>query len=782
MAALFDRLLLAESGNRQLDKNGNPITSPRGAIGAAQVMPTTAPEAAKLAGVAFDDARYRTDADYNKTLGKAYLDAQLKAFGGDELKALAAYNAGAGRVKGALATAAKQGGSWMDYMPEETRNYVAKINPSKSLTPKSLVEGFGKTMDTSKPTGKSLIAGFAEFAKANPKEKGILEQAGDVVATAGRGALGLGETALTMGSAIIGAPLAGVSSLAQDITGTLPQGKTVKDVANERAAAMTYQPRTEEGKQSLGAIGDLMGNDVIQKILPAIPIAAEFQGAGTLGKAAAMPAVAATERAIAPVVAKAAAVVEPVIAKAGAMGDSAVVRALNAGKAAKSAVGKVADIIAPKPATPLPVSSGSVGSAATEATIQRKARAELLGFTDNAALTEGQITRDLPTQAFEGEVAKQAEGAPINARYTAQNEKIGQVIDNFIDNTGKQEPTRIEGGRVVVNALGDAAESAKNRVRALYKTADASDEALQPVTLDSLVSHLNNSTSDYALANNLGATRKELLRLGGAVEDEVGNLVARPVTLREGEKLRQFVTASAGNDAREIRQATIMKNLYDDATQGAGGKLFKDARSARAKFANDFENRAIVKNLINTKRGSDDRIVALEDVMNKTLLNGSKEDLSHLRKVLHTQGGEDGKQAWRELQGALLEHIKEKSTTAAKGEGVGAQMISSAALKKEIDALDRTGKLDFVFGKQGAQSMRDLRDIALDVKQFVPGAYNSSGTGAAIARMVMDSAVSGVVAGVPLPIATAIKAAMKYARGRDTQKRVTESLNYHKKF
>jgi len=388
----------------------------------------------------------------------------------------------------------------------------------------------------------------------------------------------------------------------------------------------------------------------------------------------------------------------------------------------------------------------------------------------------------LPTQAFEGEVAKQAEGAPINARYTAQNEKIGQVIDNFIDNTGKQEPTRIEGGRVVVNALGDAAESAKNRVRALYKTADASDEALQPVTLDSLVYHLNNSTSDYALANNLGATRKELLRLGGSVEDEVGNLIARPVTLREGEKLRQFVTASAGNDAREIRQATIMKNLYDDATQGAGGKLFKDARSARAKFANDFENRAIVKNLINTKRGSDDRIVALEDVMNKTLLNGSKEDLSHLRKVLHTQAGEDGKQAWRELQGALIEHIKEKSTTAAKGEGAGAQMISSAALKKEIDALDRTGKLDFVFGKQGAQSMRDLRDIALDVKQFVPGAYNSSGTGAAIARMVMDSAVSGVVAGVPLPIATAIKAAMKYARGRNTQKRVTESLNYHKKF
>jgi hypothetical protein len=53
--------------------------------------------------------------------------AEGQAFGGDEAKALAAYNAGAGRVKSAMAKAKESGGAWIDYMPEETRNYVGNI-------------------------------------------------------------------------------------------------------------------------------------------------------------------------------------------------------------------------------------------------------------------------------------------------------------------------------------------------------------------------------------------------------------------------------------------------------------------------------------------------------------------------------------------------------------------------------------------------------------------------------------------------------------------------------
>lgn len=113
---LWGRLTAQESGGRQTDANGKPITSSKGAIGIAQVMPGTAPEAARLAGLPWDEKRYKTDAAYNQALGKAYLRKQMETFGSDEL-ALAAYNAGPGAVS-------KYGG-----VPPfaETQNYVRSI-------------------------------------------------------------------------------------------------------------------------------------------------------------------------------------------------------------------------------------------------------------------------------------------------------------------------------------------------------------------------------------------------------------------------------------------------------------------------------------------------------------------------------------------------------------------------------------------------------------------------------------------------------------------------------
>lgn len=71
--------------------------SPKGATGIAQIMPETGPEAAKLAGVAWDAAKFKTDAAYNKQLGRAYFDAQVQKYG-DPTLALMAYNAGPGAV------------------------------------------------------------------------------------------------------------------------------------------------------------------------------------------------------------------------------------------------------------------------------------------------------------------------------------------------------------------------------------------------------------------------------------------------------------------------------------------------------------------------------------------------------------------------------------------------------------------------------------------------------------------------------------------------------------
>lgn len=129
-----------ESNNRQFGADGKTLTSPAGAQGIAQVMPGTGPEAAKLAGLPWDPKRLATDADYNRKLGKAYFDFQLRTFGGDVRKAWAAYNAGPGWVKAAEARAAlaapgTNGADWFWQLNNdgrtpanrrETENYVNK--------------------------------------------------------------------------------------------------------------------------------------------------------------------------------------------------------------------------------------------------------------------------------------------------------------------------------------------------------------------------------------------------------------------------------------------------------------------------------------------------------------------------------------------------------------------------------------------------------------------------------------------------------------------------------
>lgn len=126
----FDRMMNitvgSESGGMQFSADGvTPLTSPKNAVGIAQVLRTTGPEAAKLAGMPWDENRFNTDAKYNRALGAAYLQAQLQKYG-DPAKAWAAYNAGPGALDKALATAKANGGDWLTLMPKETQSYVAK--------------------------------------------------------------------------------------------------------------------------------------------------------------------------------------------------------------------------------------------------------------------------------------------------------------------------------------------------------------------------------------------------------------------------------------------------------------------------------------------------------------------------------------------------------------------------------------------------------------------------------------------------------------------------------
>jgi hypothetical protein len=92
--------------------NPNAV-SPSGAVGIAQMIPTTA------AGIGANP--YDPISALN---GAARLMASYYKQYGDYAKALAAYNAGSGTVNYAVQAG---GANWMSFLPAETRNYIFKI-------------------------------------------------------------------------------------------------------------------------------------------------------------------------------------------------------------------------------------------------------------------------------------------------------------------------------------------------------------------------------------------------------------------------------------------------------------------------------------------------------------------------------------------------------------------------------------------------------------------------------------------------------------------------------
>lgn len=107
-----------ESGNRDYDRNGRPIVSPRGALFAMQVLPSTARDP----GFGLRPANPSDPADMNR-LGRDYRAMLQRRYGGDPALMWAAYNAGPGRVDEARR---RHGDNWLQHMPRETRNYVAR--------------------------------------------------------------------------------------------------------------------------------------------------------------------------------------------------------------------------------------------------------------------------------------------------------------------------------------------------------------------------------------------------------------------------------------------------------------------------------------------------------------------------------------------------------------------------------------------------------------------------------------------------------------------------------
>ena len=120
--------------SRQESQFAMNAISHAGARGLMQLMPSTAREQARIAGLDYDPQALTTDAGYNLTLGGGYFGRMMDYYGGSYPLAVAAYNAGAGnvnkwlRLNGDPRTGAVDWTEWVEKIPiPETRNYVQRV-------------------------------------------------------------------------------------------------------------------------------------------------------------------------------------------------------------------------------------------------------------------------------------------------------------------------------------------------------------------------------------------------------------------------------------------------------------------------------------------------------------------------------------------------------------------------------------------------------------------------------------------------------------------------------
>lgn len=622
-----------------------------------------------------------------------------------------------------------------------------------------------------------------EMAKSEESQAGIGEQLAPTPQAPGLGAqlIGAGETALTLGTGATGG-LAGmlggtakglVQSILDGSFGTQDAVRMIEKAAAESAQALTYAPRTPVGQEMVQATGEVM-----QQVLPVVPLTGELIMATQAARGAA------------PAVSTAADIAAQRTQQAARAGGQAVaapiVAGISRGREMMGLSPLESQAIAGRPVAPV----AAAGAEATPQALLRARTAE--GLPTPVELTLGAERRDPAQLAFEKEAMKRPDemGQMLRDRAEANNAQILQNFEKLAERTGAEAVDPIATGNKVQDALIKDWNQAKTDTRAAYKAALASQEANSEVLAStkvvigsgddqiaaSLLDYVNERAKgvDPAVANSAKA---QLIRFGIAEEGPDGQLVAKRATVKQFEDLRQEVVGAADQTKpRQLRDETIIKKLIDATTDPVAGPLFKKARALRTNQANKFENRAVVSRLVTDVRGMKDPRVAADQVFNKSILAASPGEITHLKRVLNLS--DDGRQAWKELQGATMRHITDEATKGLGTDSMGRPLVSPAKLNQVVSTLDKNGRLDLVLGKKSAEIVRDLNDVSKYISTTPPGTLiNNSGTAGTLMAAMADIGISGTLIGAPVPLVTGLKALATHMKNKEMRAKVIKALN-----
>jgi len=543
--------------------------------------------------------------------------------------------------------------------------------------------------------------------------------------------MGVIETPLALGATLGG----GLISPIVGAVGTLTSGKygTQEGIraGQEAMKAVQYQPRTQTAREALGAVGEFL-----QPITGALP--------PTLGAAGT------TLNALAPAaMMQAGAVARPAITQATAPVRNALANVMTR----EQQPGMV-----------------GMGAASTAEDLQRQQRFEKF----NIRTTAGEREKDLAKQQFESDVergalpgvskdVKAALGREYGAFKVGQRQDIlnqfekmtNQVVGEEGKGIDRSAPRAI--GNIIDKQLVKQYQTKLQKVDDAYEAARASGETKQVVDTAKLEQWLADNAPEAISVPQIQTISARL--------DKLKNVTGNQVTIDDLENIYK----SAGNLAQgNPSAATFMgqvKGVINEMTEGAGGDLYRKARMERKQLAKDFENVKRVDDLLSTKAGKTDRKVALDNVYDHIVVDGSLEEMRTVTQLLK-KGGEEGRQAYKELTGYTLQRMKDLLLKKSDDEN---DRIVLNKFNNFVTQLDREDKLEYMFGKTGRDTLVDLKKSINDVMVKEPGAVNYPNTAGAVLRGL--EALQNLPFKIP-----GTQTAAEFARGLQYKKQLEESL------
>jgi hypothetical protein len=544
---------------------------------------------------------------------------------------------------------------------------------------------------------------------------------------------GTGETVAALGSQAVVAPVAAGAQLASDIQSKVFGGgaQVGQPVFGQVMKAATYEPKTEAGQEMMAGVAKAF-------------------------EASKLPPVA--TGAVPPVLPRA---TPPKVKPKVSAEEYQKTRAIIEGVPYQTQQ----QIQAAASKTGAPVSAGAAG---VDVQTQRLERLKELPFPITAE--KSQITRDPADVRFARETTKDPVlGKPFQERYAEQNNLLQKNLDFFAEQTGSEKLglPQADFAKSLTQLVDEKKQARKQEVNSAYEAARSAGETAELIDVNPLQAWVKNNRSSAKNAPVIQTVESEIKRLSKDGK----------ISLNDIEEIRKTINDVYDVSPTNARFGGRAIKVIDQITEGKGGDLYKQARSLSSNFKTEFQDTPAVAKITAMKRGTTQRQVALEDLVDNVMLKGTGEDVRQLFASLERMGPE-GQTMINDLRGYVAEAIKNQATKGVQRDINGKPYLETKSLDTIVNNLDKSKKLEFLFGKKGAEQYRTINEAVKDLQTIPRETTNPSGTAAQLLAGMAEMGGQYAMTGIPVPLITLAKKGVDVRRQQKQMKKIREFLDY----